>query len=135
MNVSILNDFILSRAGAVSAGTMCAQWVGGNDQELIACCIMFCTFMACVGKAKDLSADKRALLIIKKINGRRWYFDCHCKNVIKKHNTVETHRFNIDSVDILCSCIYYNTDIQASNLYSVRVELFEEVAFFLRALL
>lgn len=96
---------------------------------------MFSTFMACVGKAKDLSVDKRALLIIKKINGWRWFFDCHCKNVIKNHNTIETHRFNIDSVDILCSCIYYNTDIQASNLYSVRVGLFEDVAFFSKSLI
>lgn len=96
---------------------------------------MFSTFMACVGKTKDFSADKRALLIIKKINGWRWYFDCHCKNVIKNHNIIENHRFNIDSVDILCSCIYYNTDIQASNLYSVRVELFEDVGFYLRTLL
>lgn len=96
---------------------------------------MFSTFMACVGKTEDLSADKRALLIIKKINGWRRYFAFHCKNVIKNHNMIETHRFNIDSVDILCSCIYYNTDIQASNLYSVRVELFEDMAFFLRALL
>lgn len=95
---------------------------------------MFSTFMACVSKTKDLSADKRALLIIKKINGCRWYFDCHCKNVIKNHNTIETHRFNIDSADILCSCIYY-INIQASNLYSVKAELFEDVAFFLRALL
>lgn len=37
---------------------MCAQWVDGSDKELIACCIMFSTFMACVGKVKDLSADK-----------------------------------------------------------------------------
>lgn len=109
---------------------MCSQWVDGYDQEFIACCIMFSTFRACVGKTKDLSADKGALLIIKKINGWRWYFDCHCKNVIKNHNTIENHRFNIDLVDMLQSRIYYKTDIQTSNLSSSRVELFEDVTLF-----
>lgn len=109
---------------------MCSQWVDGYDQEFIACCIMFSTFRACVGKTKDLSADKGALLIIKKINGWRWYFDCHCKNVIKNHNMIENHRFNIDLVDVLQSRIYYKTDTQTSNLASSRVELFEDVTLF-----
>lgn len=86
-------------------------------------------------KIKDLSADKGALLIIKKINGWKWYFDCHSKNVIKNHNMIENHRFNTDLVDMLHSRIYYKTDVQASNLCSSRVELFEDVTFFLRALL
>jgi len=84
---------------------MFSQWVDGYDQEFIACCIMFSTFRACVGKTKDLSADKGALLIIKKINGRRWCFDCHCINLIKTYNMIENHRFNIDLVDMLHSCI------------------------------
>lgn len=83
MLVSIMISFCPGLEQFQQVQTMCAWWVDGNDQKLIACCIMFSTFMACVGKTKDLSADKRALLIIKKITGWRWYFDCHCKNVIK----------------------------------------------------
>lgn len=110
--------------------TMCSQWVDGYNQEFIACCIMFSTFRACVGKTKDLSADKGAVLIIKKINGWRSHFDRHCKNVIKNHNMIESHRFNIDLVTMLHSGIYYKTDIQAFKLCSSRVELFENVRFF-----
>lgn len=61
-----------------------SQRAGGYDQEFVACCIMFSTSRACVGKNKDLAADKRALLIIKKISGWRWCFDHHCENVISK---------------------------------------------------
>lgn len=45
---------------------MSSQWVDGCDQEFIARCIMFSTFRACVGKTKDLPADKGALRLLRR---------------------------------------------------------------------
>lgn len=86
INVGILSRFYFVQVWSTFSRCkrLHPQRADGCDQQIIACCIVFPTPRARVGKNKDLPADKKALLIIKKINGWRQCFDHHCKNVIKK---------------------------------------------------